>query len=371
MLSKSEVIDILQLISSENLGPATFYKLVKEFGSAKVAINNAHKLKKIRLLGRERAEELYKRLHNFGAQIITVYDEEYPNTLHAMNDMAPILFALGNIELLKAEKAISIVGARNASINGRKTASRIAFDLTNSGIVVVSGMARGIDSAAHKGAMYACNQQGPTIAVLGTGIDIVYPDENQELYNQIAKQGCVVSEFPMGTLPQMGNFPRRNKIVAALSQGTLVVEASKKSGSLITAKLAAEYKRHIFAVPGAPSDARSEGPNLLIKNGAKLTSSANDIIEVLHSNQSPQIKNFAIPKQPELLLEANITETPKDENCKRKIIDYLNFDGVYVDEIIRASKMSEAEVALELLELEMDGKIERQSGNKVALIKCK
>ncbi|MBR2033595.1 MAG: DNA-processing protein DprA, partial [Alphaproteobacteria bacterium] len=140
MLSKSEVIDILQLISSENLGPATFYKLVKEFGSAKVAINNAHKLKKIRLLGRERAEELYKRLHNFGAKIITVYDEEYPNTLHAMNDMAPILFALGNIELLKAEKAISIVGARNASINGRKTASRIAFDLTNSGIVVVSGM---------------------------------------------------------------------------------------------------------------------------------------------------------------------------------------------------------------------------------------
>ena len=371
MLSKSEVIDILQLINSENLGPATFYKLVKEFGSARLAIDNAHKFKKIRLWDKNRAKELYQKLHDFGAKIITVYDEEYPKTLHDMNDMAPVLFALGNIELLKAESAISIVGARNASINGRKTASRIAFDLSNNGVVIVSGMARGIDSAAHKGAMYACNQQGPTVAVLGTGIDIAYPDENKELYKQIAKQGCLVSEFPMGTLPQMGNFPRRNKIVAALSQGTLVVEASKKSGSLITAKLAADYGRHIFAVPGAPADARSEGPNLLIKNGANLTISADDIIEVLHSQQISQIKNFMIPKQTELLLEANITETPKDENCKRKIIDYLNFDGVYVDEIIRASEMSEAEVALELLELEMDGKIERQSGNKVALIKHK
>ena len=371
MLSKSEVIDILQLISSENLGPATFYKSVKEFGSVKGAIENAHKLKKVRLWDRNSAEELYKKSHNFGARIITVYDKEYPASLCDMSDAAPVLFALGNVELLKAEKAISIVGARNASINGRKTASKIAFDLTNRGVLVVSGMARGIDSAAHKGAMYACTQQGPTIAVLGTGIDIAYPDENKELYKQIAKQGCVVSEFPLGTLPQMGNFPRRNKIVAALSQGTLVVEASKKSGSLITAKLAAEYGRHIFAVPGAPSDARSEGPNLLIKNGAKLTSSADDIVEVLHSNQTPKIKNFITPKQAELLLEANIIETPKEENCQRKIIDYLNFDGVYVDEIIRASKMSEAEVALELLELEMDGKIERQSGNKVALIKCK
>ncbi|MBR6663239.1 MAG: DNA-protecting protein DprA, partial [Alphaproteobacteria bacterium] len=267
--------------------------------------------------------------------------------------------------------SISIVGARNASINGRKTASRIAYDLTNSGVVVVSGMARGIDTAAHKGAMYACNQQGPTIAVLGTGIDVPYPDENTELYKQIAKQGCVISEFAPGTLPQTGNFPRRNKIVAALSIGTLIMEATQNSGSLITAKLAAEYGKHLFAVPGAPDEARSIGPNSLIKSGAVLTESAKDILETIHIDKSPNIKIFSTPKQSELLLEVETQNTPKEDNMQRKIIDYLNFDGVYVDEIIRASGLSEAEVALELLELEMVGKIERQSGNKVALIKHK
>jgi len=371
VLKKSQVIDILQLINSENLGPVTFYKLIKRYGTLQSAIANADKVQRIKLISRSLAEDIYEKAIFSGAKIITIYDDEYPKLLKVLSDPPPLLYTLGNVEILNAPLSISIVGARNASINGRKTASRIAFDLTNNGIVVVSGMARGIDAAAHKGAMHACNQSGPTIAVLGTGIDVPYPDENIELYKQIAKQGCVISEFAPGTQPQAGNFPRRNKTVAALSIGTLVVEATQNSGSLITAKLAADLQKYLFAIPGAPSEARSIGPNNLIKNGAILTETANDIIEAIHNNTTQKITTFSAPQKTELLSETTIQNTEKEDNIQRKIIDYLNFDGVYVDEIIRVSGLSEAEVALELLELEMIGKIERQSGNKVALIKHK
>lgn len=372
MEQKAEkIIDILQLINSENLGPITFYKLLHQFGSPKTAIENITCVKKVKISAKNNAIDVYEYCLKNKINIITYEDDIYPKNLLNLADAPPILFAKGNISVLQNLPAISIVGARNASINGRKTASRIAFELTNKDIMVVSGMARGIDAAAHKGAMYANNQQGATIAVLGTGVDVPYPDENQNLYEQIVEQGCVISEFAPGTQPQTANFPRRNRIVAAISSGTLVVEATDKSGSLITARLAADYGRMLFAVPGAPSEPRSCGPNNLIKCGAVLTDNAQDIIKFINSNKAVKPIKFAPLKQAELVLHNNPNIENDNKTQKTKIIDYLNSDGVYVDEIIRISGMNASEVALELLNLEMNGMIERQSGNKVALIKHK
>ena len=272
--------------------------------------------------------------------------------------------------------SLSIVGARNATIKGRKTASRIAYELTNNGIMIVSGMARGIDAASHKGAMYAQEQNGATIAVLGTGVDVAYPQENTELYRQIVKQGVVISEFPLGTQPQSNNFPRRNRIVAALSLGTLVIEATLHSGSLITAKLALEQGKDIFAVPGTPDDPRAAGPNRLIKDGAVLVENSDDILQVLCANNTMELKaQMALPLaephpvkiSPPLSIAENKPATTIEQNAK--IIDYLDYEGITVDEVIRASGKDAAEIAMALLELELDGKIVRQPGDKVALLK--
>ena len=369
--NEENVINTIQLINSDNLGPITFYKLLQRYGSVKNAIENISEVKKINLLSRTKAEDIYENAIKKNMHVITYDDKNYPQILLNIPDAPPVLYAIGNYNILNQIPAVAIVGARNASINGRKTASRIAFDLTEQNVMVVSGMARGIDAAAHKGALYAKQQSGATIAVLGTGADIPYPNENKSLYCQIAEQGCIISEFSPETLPQANNFPRRNRIVATISAGTLVVEATNKSGSLITAEIAADHNRKIFAIPGAPLEARSCGPNNLIKNGAFLIENAQDIIKCL--DIPSEYKNIVLkrPKQQELKLENNNVVKQTQNLNKTKIIDYLNFDGVYVDEIIRTSGMSEAEIALELLELEMSGKIERQSGNKVALIKGK
>ena len=362
MASKKEIIDIIRIINSEHIGPITFYKLLAKYDTLEGIIKNKSSF----LLNYEEAENLYENCLKQDIKIITYNDKEYPQNLKSIDDAPPLIYAMGNINLLNIP-CIAIVGARNASINGRKTAARIAYDLTMAGRCIVSGMARGIDTSAHKGAMYALEQRGPTIAILGTGVDVVYPKENEDLYQQVIEQGCVISEFPPSTLPQAGNFPRRNRIIAAIAEATIVIEASLKSGSLITAQKAISYGRQIFAVPGTPLDARASGANKLIKDGALLIENANDVISHLGKSE-----NKIIIKRTKKQLEMSLDEqkiTPNSQTQKIKIIDYLNFDGVYVDEIIRASGMDAAEVALRLLELEMDGKIQRLPGNKVALIK--
>ena len=362
MTSKEKIIDIIRIINSEHIGPVTFYKLLAKYGTVKGIIQNKSSF----LLDYKEAESVYESCLKKGIEIITYNDNAYPQNLKLIDDAPPLIYAKGNTDILGAP-CIAIVGTRNASINGRKTAARIAYDLTMAGRCVISGMARGIDTSAHKGAMFALEQRGPTIAVLGTGVDIAYPKENKDLYNQIIRQGCVISEFPPSTTPQANNFPRRNRIIAAIAQATIVVEASLKSGSLITAQKAIKYGRQIFAVPGTPVDGRASGANKLIKDGALLIENAQDVISHLG-----KAKNKIVITKPKKQLEISFDEhkiTPKHQNQKIKIIDYLNFDGVYVDEIIRASGMDAAEVALRLLELEMDGKIQRLPGNKVALIK--
>lgn len=370
-VSDEKTLDWLQLINTDGVGPITFYKLTEKFGSAAEALRNLGD--KYQKFPRQKAVEEFENARKKGIYIICRDDEYYPPNLKNIDDCPPLLYVLGNPEILKFPLSVSIVGARNASVAGRKTASKIAYDLTNSDIVVVSGMARGIDAAAHKGAMYAKNQLGPTIAVLGTGVDTVYPAENRELYEQIARQGVLISELPLGTKAQVSNFPRRNRIVSAISCATLVVEATMHSGSLITAKTALEQGREIFAVPGSPLDDRSSGTNHLIKEGAYLTESAEDIINVLSGSKHQSVKTYKNELLFDIVLDnkENNDDIPKNTKPMNqdRLLDFITPEGVYVDELIRLSGLDGAEVSLNLLEMEMSGKIVRQVGNKVALAK--
>lgn len=374
MAAENKIHDYIQLINSANIGPVTFYKLLRQYGSAEAALAALPAGR--RTFSRSAAQKEFELARRQNIRLLAFDDPEYPENLRAAEDAPPVIYVRGQINCLRQPLSLSIVGARNASLNGRKLASQISCELTSQGIMIVSGMARGIDTAAHKGAMFALNRTGSTVAVLGTGIDIAYPAENQKLCEQIAGQGAVISEFPLGTEPSAGNFPRRNRIVSALTDGTLVVEASLHSGSLITARLALEQGRDVFAVPGFPTDERSAGPNKLIKDGAFLVENAEDILNVLSADARRKIPRTPRPVQTDLFVkpldkESKTADIPDTASPDREtdILSLLTPAGVYVDELIRVSGLDSAAVSLRLLELEMEGRIERQVGNKVALIK--
>lgn len=374
MAAENKILDYIQLINSANIGPVTFYKLLRQYGSAEAALAALPAGR--RTFSRSAAQKEFELARRQNIRLLAFDDPEYPENLRAAEDAPPVIYVRGQINCLRQPLSLSIVGARNASLNGRKLASQISCELTSQGVMIVSGMARGIDTAAHKGAMFALNRTGSTVAVLGTGIDIAYPAENQKLCEQIAEQGAVISEFPLGTEPSAGNFPRRNRIVSALTDGTLVVEASLHSGSLITARLALEQGRDVFAVPGFPTDERSAGPNKLIKDGAFLVENAEDILNVLSADARRKIPRTPRPVQTDLFVkpldkESKTADIPDTASPDREtdILSLLTPAGVYVDELIRVSGLDSAAVSLQLLELEMEGRIERQVGNKVALIK--
>lgn len=374
MAAENKILDYIQLINSANIGPVTFYKLLRQYGSAEAALAALPAGR--HTFSRSAAQKEFELARRQNIRLFAFDDPEYPENLRAAEDAPPVIYVRGQINCLRQPLSLSIVGARNASLNGRKLASQISCELTSQGIMIVSGMARGIDTAAHKGAMFALNRSGSTVAVLGTGIDIAYPAENQKLCEQIAGQGAVISEFPLGTEPSAGNFPRRNRIVSALTDGTLVVEASLHSGSLITARLALEQGRDVFAVPGFPTDERSAGPNKLIKDGAFLVENAEDILNVLSADARRKIPQTPRPVQTDLFVkpldkESKTADIPDTASPDREtdILSLLTPAGVYVDELIRVSGLDSAAVSLRLLELEMEGRIERQVGNKVALIK--
>ena len=374
MAAENKILDYIQLINSANIGPVTFYKLLRQYGSAEAALAALPAGR--RTFSRSAAQKELELARRQNIRLLAFDDPEYPENLRAAEDAPPVIYVRGQINCLRQPLSLSIVGARNASLNGRKLASQISCELTSQGIMIVSGMARGIDTAAHKGAMFALNRSGSTVAGLGTGIDIAYPAENQKLCEQIAGQGAVISEFPLGTEPSAGNFPRRNRIVSALTDGTLVVEASLHSGSLITARLALEQGRDVFAVPGFPTDERSAGPNKLIKDGAFLVENAEDILNVLSADARRKIPQTPRPVQTDLFVkpldkESKTADIPDTASPDREtdILSLLTPAGVYVDELIRVSGLDSAAVSLRLLELEMEGRIERQVGNKVALIK--
>ena len=367
MASKEEIISALRLINTDRIGPVKFYQLVDEFGSPEKAVAFLEKNSKQKPWSIEQAEEELAKAQKLGVSILLYSDKEYPIALKDDKNSSPILYVKGDVNTLNYDRAIAIVGGRSASVTGRKTAAKIAMNMTEANVCVVSGMARGIDTSAHKGAMYALNQTGKTIAVLGTGIDVIYPPENKEVYEQIAKQGCIISEFLIGTKANTSNFPRRNRTVAALSEGVLVVEASNNSGSLITAQYGIDLKKTIFAVPGTPGESRTQGSNSLIKNGAILVEEASDILPFLKGNKKVEQQSLEQFTQKNLVFENNDDNYIEQEKTPETLKDYLTVDGVYIDELIRLTGKNASEIAMEIIELELSGIAERRAGNKIAL----
>ena len=372
-LSEAERLDWLALIRTDNIGPITFYQLIERFGSAREALKALPELS--RKGGRKKALSPpsenqvmaeYKALTKRGGQLVCVKDKAYPLALSAIDDAPPVLSVLGDSDTLN-NKCIAIVGARNASLNGRKFASKLARDLGGRGQIIVSGMARGIDTAAHQGAL-----NSGTIAVVAGGIDVVYPEENQKLYDEIIEKGAVIAESAFGSKPYAAAFPRRNRIVSGLSAGVIVVEAGLRSGSLITARMAGEQGRDIMAVPGSPIDPRAQGPNHLIREGATLVRNADDVLEILMNFSG---KGF---REPIVKPQNFIHEVPKNEglepensreNLQDIILSNLSFTAIFVDELVRACHVTISELQLILMELELAGRIKRLPGNKIILVK--
>jgi len=367
-LEPQERLDWLRLARTETIGPITFYALLRRFGSAHAALEAVPQLgrRDVTVASRADAERELAALNRIGARVMCWGEPLYPKALEAVEGSPPILTLLGQPELLAAP-IVAVVGARNASANGRRLAQDISAGLGEEGIVVASGMARGIDAAAHAGALAT-----GSIAVVAGGVDIVYPEENRGLYQALAAQGAVVAELPLGTEPQARHFPRRNRIISGMALGVVVVEAAAKSGSLITARFALEQGREVFAVPGSPLDPRCRGGNDLLRNGATLTENAADVVTQL----GPLLRGapFIPPNRPvrerELPLMAPPARPPSvaidDDSGLDLILEILSPTPVAVDEVVRQCHLSPAAVATLLLELELAGRVERHPGNLVS-----
>jgi DNA processing protein len=304
------------------------------------------------------AQEELQNLHAIGGRMIASVEPEFPPGLAALDPPPPLISVLGHTAIL-ARETVGIVGARNASALGRKFAERLASDLGAAGLVIASGLARGIDTAAHEGSLTT-----GTCAVLAGGVDIIYPPENDALYERIKSQGAIISEMPIGQSPQARHFPRRNRLISGLSRGVVVVEASEGSGSLITANYALEQNREIFAVPGSPLDPRAKGTNRLIREGATLTESALDVISVLRPMlgsgfQEPE-RRIDLPPPENANLDAEA------DRIRGTIEEALGHAPVDIDSLIRLCKAPAAAVLNVILELELAGRLARHSGNRVS-----
>jgi DNA processing protein len=375
-LTNAEKLDWLQLCRSGGVGPRTFFKLLERYRSARKALEELPRLareaggeERWRRCRRDEAEAELQATLDLGCALIARDEPEYPKRLAEIADPPPLLMVRGQVELLEAP-AVALVGARNASANGRRFAHNLAGELAAAGLLVVSGLARGIDAAAHDGALAA---GAPTVAVIASGVDVAYPSDHAELMERIAERGAIVSERPLGAVPQARHFPRRNRLISGLSLGVVVVEAAPQSGSLITARLAAEQGREVMAVPGSPLDPRHRGTNQLLRDGATLVESGDDVIAALgplaevptrpraSAPQSAEPRRSATP--PELPPEPQINGIDVlDQVCER-----LGPEPVLVDELIRQCRASTAEVQRALMELEIDGRLERHPGNRVSL----
>ncbi|MCB2100699.1 MAG: DNA-processing protein DprA [Rhodobacterales bacterium] len=365
-LPEAEKRTWLRLIRSENVGPVTFHALLERFGTGAAALAALPRLARrggrraVQVCPADAADREWAQVHDAGARVVALGEADYPPLLAQVEDAPPLLFVLGHPTLL-TKRSVGLVGARNASLNGCRFAGRLAADLGTRGLLVVSGLARGIDAAAHAGAL-----ETGTVAVLGGGVDVVYPNENRALYEQIRDRGALVSEVAMGTRPQARHFPRRNRIIAGMSRGVVVVEAGLKSGSLITARLALEQGREVFAVPGSPLDPRAKGANELIRQGAQLTESADDVIQALRDSlRSPLEERKAHDFQRVPVHEPDEAEV---DAAHRVLADMLGPHAVTVDEILRNCQFSPAVVATALLELELAGRLDRHPGNQVSLV---
>ncbi|WP_308516568.1 DNA-processing protein DprA [Sphingomonas flavescens] len=352
-----DLVDRLRLLRTPGIGPVTFRQLLRRFGSASAALEAVPELarrgggKAPVLRTREEAEREIARVEKLGARYLALGQGLYPRLLAELEDAPPLLIARGLVGLLD-RAAVAIVGARNASAAACRFARGLAHDLGLQDVAVVSGLARGIDSAAHDGAL-----ESGTIGVIAGGIDIFYPPENQARQEAMFERGLVLAEMPPATEPRARHFPYRNRIIAGLSAGTVVVEAAPRSGSLITARLAAEAGREVMAVPGSPLDPRAQGCNQLIRDGATLIQNAGDVMEAV--------------RQPESRVRATsdiyYADEPDGEDAAGLIEGLLGPSPVPVDEIIRLSGAPSGAVQMALLELDLAGRLDRHAGGKVSL----
>ena len=355
----SDLLARLRLVRSPGIGPVTFRQLLMRFGSAEAALDAVPHLaargggKAPALWSVGQGEAEMARVEALGARYPSIGQGLYPRALAELDSAPPLLIVKGDLRLLE-RPMVAIVGARNASAAACRFARGLAHDLGREGVVVVSGLARGIDAAAHDGAM-----ESGTIGCAAGGLDIFYPPENRERQTRMFEVGLVVSERPPGLEPRAKDFPRRNRIIAALSQACVVVEAAPRSGSLITARMAAEAGREVMAVPGSPLDPRAQGCNQLIRDGATLIQDAADVMEGL---RAPTL--FASPRAP---FEDAQEQADTSEDMRDRVIGLLGPSPAPVDEIVRLSGASAGEVQLVLLELDLGGRLDRHAGGKVSL----
>ncbi len=361
-LSDAERSLWLRLYRSENVGPIAFRQLLQRYGTAQAALDALPDLAKrggkrgFKVFAASDAAREIDTLGKFGARLIASCEPDYPALLREAEDAPALVAVLGHPHIWQ-KPSVAIVGARNASFNGLRFAEDLARDLGDAGLCVVSGLARGIDTAAHKGALAT-----GTVAVMAGGVDVCYPPENKALYDRIAQAGALISELPPGIQPQASHFPRRNRIVAGMTLGTVVVEAALRSGSLITARLAGEYGREVFAVPGSPLDPRAKGTNDLIRSGATLIETAKDVLDVVLR------RPLAEPSKEHEELYTSLSYSLDNEikEARLAILERLGPAPTNVDEIVRECQLSAPAILAALLELELAGQIERYPGNKVA-----
>jgi DNA processing protein len=362
-LSDAQRLAWLRLIRTDQIGPRTFHNLLDHFGSAEAVIEAWPDLVRKgggsgrSLRSTDEAERELAGLVRMNARLIALGEPDYPHALAESDGAPPLLTVLGDSTSLN-RPVIAIVGARNASAAGRSFAARLAADLGAAGFVVASGLARGIDTSAHQASLAT-----GTIAVLAGGPDRIYPAENAPLLDRILAQGAAVSEMPLGWEPRAKDFPRRNRIIAGLARGVVVVEAALRSGSLITARLANEMGREVMAAPGSPLDMRCEGSNTLLRDGATLITSAEHVIEAL----GPSLAETR-PARPIIIREESAPTPPADDGLRARVLELLGPSPAGVDDIVRLSGAPARTVQLVLLELEMAGRLERHLGGRISLV---
>ena len=363
-LSDEQRLDWLRLIRSSNVGPRTFRGLLNQFGGARAALDALPDMARrggagrpARICTREEAERELSGARRIGVTLVALGEPEYPTRLRMIDDAPPLLAVRGKTAAL-AQPMVAIVGSRNASAAGVKVAASLARGLSEAGLVVVSGLARGIDGAAHRASL-----TNGTVAVLAGGHEHIYPPEHADLLLSILDAGAAVGEMPIGWEPRAQDFPRRNRLISGLSAGVVIVEAAKRSGSLITARMALEQGREVFAVPGSPLDPRAEGTNGLLKQGATLVTEADDVLTVL---QPILGRPAGLPaEEPESNRPPDFEPTGSD---RERVVSLLGPAPVSIDDLVRLSGSPPAVVRTVLLELEIAGRLERHGGSLVSLV---
>jgi DNA processing protein len=353
----------LRLIRSEKIGPITFWQLINKYGTAKKALEELCSLirqgkQPYRLASEGDVEKELKEHQKKGFLLLPAFDPDFPQLFRPLPDCPPFISVYGQPNILN-QPTLGIVGARNASLNGRQFAEQLAVDLGKAGWKIASGLARGIDRYAHQGGL-----AHGTIAVIAGGIDVIYPPEHKDLYHAIAKTGAIISEMPLSLFPSASHFPRRNRLISGLSRGIIVVEAALKSGSLITARTALDQNRELFAVPGSPLDPRCRGSNNLIRQGAGLVESAEDVLSMIEGPCVPRLQDGTGEPYASVPFA-----TPFDwAGLEADIFECLSPTPISLDTLIQQHTVPPQAILTLMLEWELQGRIQRHPGNMVSRV---